>query len=187
MAGCGLQAAPCPTGALGLVECSTLFLQAVSLWFPAPHWCLWHKGLLDCEKRENPGLSLSTTVLCREIRSTNWSPLWHSMRTPEMHGPFDESQWGWYCGSLAFGTNRWGTQNLPHPVGGSCPPGEEFGLPEVPEAAAFPSNIWRLPSLRNPLSRLTLQVPLFLHPPLQNPTTALPAKQKNPGKRLRLT
>ena len=66
----------------------------------------------------------------------NQSPLQCSMGTPEMHGPFNESQWGWYCRSLALGINRQWTQNSPIPEEEATLLGEELEMPEAPEAAA---------------------------------------------------
>ena len=45
---CSLTAAPGPTGGIGLVGFSTLFLWAVYSGFPAPCWSLWNEEPLDC-------------------------------------------------------------------------------------------------------------------------------------------
>ena len=92
---------------------------------------------MDCETGENPGLSPCTAGLCRKVRGADCRPLQCSVGAPEMHGPFNASQWGWHCRSFALGTHRQGMQNLPHQNEEAALLGEEFELPEAPDDAAF--------------------------------------------------
>ena len=183
VAGCSLQAGPCPTGGIRLVGFSILFSQTLSSGFPAQCWCLQNKGLLYYRARKDPSLSLDAAVLCREIRGADQSPLWHCEGTPEVHGPSNEPQWGQNGWSLTLGTNRQWTWNLPNPRRGSCTCGGRnmsCWMPQRPQDHS--RNIQEPISPRNLPSRLTLWVPLLLHPLFQDPANTFPGKQRNTSK-----
>ena len=65
---------------------------------------------------------MSSAMLCREVRGTNWGPLQCCKRAPEVHKTFDVSKWGQDSGGFTPGANGQWTLNLPHPRGGSQPP-----------------------------------------------------------------
>ena len=119
-------------------------------------------------------------MLCREVGGTNWGPLHCSAGPPELHGSFDMSIWGQYSGGFTPGANGQQTWNLPHPRGGSCPPGGGTGATRGSGSYCSLSRVWKLLNPRNLPSRLLFRVPL----PLQNTTMTHPGKQRDPCKGL---
>ena len=128
---------------------------------------------------KNPSPSKTTSMLCREVRGSNWVPLWCGARAPEVHSPFDMSKQGQDSGSFTSGVN-WATDPEPPPPWRRKPP-SWGGTGAVGGSRIYPSrNIQKLLSLRNLPSKLMLWVPLLL----QIPTMTCPGKQRDPSKGL---
>ena len=102
-----------------------------------------NEELWDHKARKNPSLCLGVAMLHRKVEGAKQSPLWCGMGTPEVHGPFSESQWGWYYESLTLGTHGWWTWNLLHPKAGSHPPGGGTWATRGPRGCCIPPGMSR--------------------------------------------
>ena len=120
VAGGSIQAAPGPTSGLRVAGCPTWVQWTPPHGFPIPYWCLWPMGFLDCEAGEDPGLSLDTASLQWRVRGPNRHSLWVSIRSSNVYGPHDDSQWWQHCWSLLSNVHRTGTWD-PHTRGGKLP------------------------------------------------------------------
>ena len=177
-----------------------LVQQEASGWWDAPPWLhglcpqdfLPHtdaSGTRDfCTVRQEKTLALAWVLpWCTERRGSDWSPLRCSTGTPEMHGPFNASQWGLHCRSLIPGPCRQGTWNLPTLEEEAILLVEELEMPEAPEAAASLLECLETPKPMEPTKQINTPTTPAPSSPTLNPAATLPGKQRNPSKGLRPT